>query len=255
MSIISEAFKKDSLLKAFFGEEIYFHHSQKGLHPHFLIWMISGAIILVVFSFFASRQDLNRSSSLPKKDVTMPLKAPPPFIKKVSKKPSLSLPVVAKLDIKKKVENRALTEGLNFYRRGKIHEAYASFSKAVLQMPQSPIAHNNLGLVLRRKEKTHEAILHYQEAIRLDVNYAEAYNNLAMVYGELGLLDRAEDYYKKAIRLKPTDPVFYFNHATLLERRGEYTQARNAYLRYLNLTDDKEAIAMVRSHLERLKGS
>lgn len=249
MSIIHEASKKESLL-----EELYFHHSQKGLHPHFLIRMISGVIIFGILSFLVFRQDLNRSPSLPEKEVTMPPKAPSPFIKKSHKGPSLSSPVVAKPDFKKNGENQALTEGLTFYRLGKIHEAYVSFRKAVLQMPQSPIAHNNLGLVLRLQEKTHEAFLHYQEAIRLDTNYAEAYNNMAMVYGELGLLDRAEAYYKKAIRLKPTDPVFYFNHATLLERRGEYKQARNNYLRYLNLTDDKEEIAMVRSHMERLNG-
>jgi tetratricopeptide (TPR) repeat protein len=155
----------------------------------------------------------------------------------------------------------ALKEGLGFYNQGKMDFANENFAKAVLLLPLSPVAHNNLGLTLRNQGKTDEAIEHYQEAIRLNPNYAEGLNNLGMAHDQRGSIDQASSYYQKAIRLKPAVPEFHLNYATWLERKGDFVKARQEYQRYLDLessnggtSQKKESIALVKARLAELKG-
>lgn len=151
---------------------------------------------------------------------------------------------------------RALVAGIEFYHDGKIEDANKTLTKAIELLPLSPIAHNNLGMVLRHQGKTTEAIKHYQEAIRLDSNYAEAENNIGLIYDKTGSIDQAAMHYKRAIEIKPAVAVFHLNYATLLERKGDFLNARKEYQIYLDLeTDQKsEVIPLVRSHLGKLKG-
>lgn len=151
---------------------------------------------------------------------------------------------------------RMLMTGIKLYNEGKIEEANSAFTEAVELLPQSAVAHNNLGMVLRYQEKAGEALIHYQEAIRLDPNYAEAENNIGLIYDKTGSIDQAAIHYKRAINIKPAVPVFHLNYATLLERKGDFSNARKEYKTYLELeTDQKsEMIPLVRSHLNKLKG-
>lgn len=151
---------------------------------------------------------------------------------------------------------RALIAGIRFHQEGKIEEASSALTKAVELLPLSPIAHNNLGMVLRNQGKTDEALNHYKEAIRLDPNYAEAENNIGLFYDKTGSVDQAAVHYKRAIEIKPMVSLFHLNYATLLERKGDFSNARKEYQLYLDLeTDPKsEVILLVRSHLEKLKG-
>jgi len=150
----------------------------------------------------------------------------------------------------------ALNAGIKFYQEGKIEEASSHLKKAVELLPLFPVAHNNLGMVLRHQGKVTEALSHYQEAIRLDPYYAEAENNIGLIYDKTGAIDQAATHYKRAIEIKPTVAIFHLNYATLLERKGDFTNARKEYQIYLDLeTDQKsDAIPLVRSHLSRLKG-
>ena len=151
---------------------------------------------------------------------------------------------------------RVLTAGIELYNNGKIDEASRAFQKTVELLPSSPVAHNNLGLVLRHQEKINEALAHYQEALRLDPNYAEAENNIGLIYDQAGSIDEAAIHYKRAIDINPAIPAFHLNYATLLERKGDFSSARKEYQVYLSLEKDhlSEIIPIVRSHIDKLKG-
>lgn len=159
-------------------------------------------------------------------------------------------------DSKAEEGKRFLTEGTNLYYGGKIEEAGEAFQKSVELLPLSPVAHNNLGIVLRHQGKTSEALNHYREAIRLDPNYSEAENNLALIYDQSGSVDEAAIHYKRAIEIEPSIPEFHLNYATLLERKGDFSNARKEYQTYLNLETNHQSkiIPIVRSHLDRLRG-
>lgn len=151
---------------------------------------------------------------------------------------------------------RILIAGIKLYRDGKIEEASNTFIKAVDLLPLSPIAHNNLGMVLRHQGKMNEALTHYQEAIRLDPNYAEAENNIGLILDKRGWIDQAAIHYKRAIGIRPSVSVFHLNYATLLERKGDFSNARKEYQLYIDLETDQKSkmIPLVRSHLNKLKG-
>ncbi len=169
-------------------------------------------------------------------------------------------------DRQKKEGEKALLEGLEWYRRGEYNRASRLFREAIAAPSQAVMAHNNLGLALRHQGKVNEAITHYKEALRLDPNYAEAHNNLGMAHDFTGSIDQAGDHYKKAVDLKPSVPTFHLNYATWLERKGAFGSARREYQSFLRLSSKQieagngseqqiETVALVKSRLKQLKGS
>lgn len=230
-------------------------------------WIAIGISFLVLSGFFfsvqypfSSQNHLNKSttpSTLPSVESKIESAVPPldhvlAEDKKIDDSESIGILPNSQVED----GERILMAGIKLYNEGKIEEANSAFTKAVELLPQSAVAHNNLGMVLRYQEKADEAVLHYQEAIRLDPDYAEAENNIGLVYDKTGSIDQAAIHYKRAIHIKPAVPVFHLNYATLLERKGDFSNARKEYETYLELETDRksEMIPLVRSHLNKLKG-
>jgi Flp pilus assembly protein TadD len=63
--------------------------------------------------------------------------------------------------------------------------------KAETLEPNSPYAHNNLGVVLERLGKHEEALKHFSKAVKAKPDYGEAICNLALNYLEKGNRDAA----------------------------------------------------------------
>ena len=70
-------------------------------------------------------------------------------------------------------------------------------------------------------------------------------------------MDQAAAHYQKALRFKPDAPEFHLNYATLLERKGDFPQAKKEYQLYLTLESSPQkenVIALVKGRLRELKG-
>ena len=64
--------------------------------------------------------------------------------------------------------------------QGKLDEAIAAFSKALLIKPDYADAHNNMGHSLKQDQgKTDEAIAAYNKALLIKPDYAETHRNLS----------------------------------------------------------------------------
>ncbi|MBI1824337.1 MAG: tetratricopeptide repeat protein [Nitrospirae bacterium] len=267
MSLIHEALKK----AATEGEAEKQESTPRVLHltistpqsrPYF--WISIGVSFLALLSFLFAYQYKAINVSRPP-DKSGPSVAISPsqidFEKKRSQQNTSATVLQAEEgQIKIKTENangeRALKNGINFYRKGEFDHAYEAFQKAVELIPSSPIAHNNLGLVIRQQGKPKEALSHYQEAIHLDSKYAEAENNIGLIHDQMGFIDEAIIHYKKAIKIKPEIAAFHLNYATLLERKGDFSTARKEYQLFIDLQGEAQSdlVPQVRSRLKELRG-
>jgi tetratricopeptide (TPR) repeat protein len=71
--------------------------------------------------------------------------------------------------------------------------------------PDSWLAHNNLGTILRQKGRVDEAITHYQEALQLRPDNESVHFNLARAFYQKGKLDQAIAQFQLALQLEPAD--------------------------------------------------
>ena len=271
MSIIHQALKKaaaEGQIAQVQPPIVKTHAARLFPRSYFLIFL-SGLVLLFFFILSGKRLFLSFYGSSPITEAKTVITPPGqiPDLTLSTKNTSLGESSASETKSGSHVQDgeAALAAGFDFYGQGKIELANESFAKAVLLLPFSEVAHNNLGLTLRSLGNVNEAIEHYQEAIRLNSNYAEGHNNLGMAYDQLGSIDQAASYYQKAIRLKSKVPEFHLNYATWLERKGDFLKARMEYQMYLTLASDlqrkgkatplqKESIALVQARLAELKG-
>jgi len=115
--------------------------------------------------------------------------------------------------------------GLILKGHGRHHEAIAHFSRALQIKPKYAEAHNNLGNVLAREGEAAKAIAHFTKALELEPNLPGAHNNLGNVLEHQGRITEALNHYSMALRLKPAFADAYFNLGNLLARQGKSDEA------------------------------
>ena len=87
--------------------------------------------------------------------------------------------------------------------------------------PDSFLAHNNLGTILRQKGKVDEAIAHYQQALRIMPDNESVHFNLARAFLQTGKMGEAIAQYQSALQLEPADMEAQNNLAWLLATSSE----------------------------------
>jgi tetratricopeptide (TPR) repeat protein len=120
---------------------------------------------------------------------------------------------------------------------------------ALEAVPESYVAHTNLGIALHESGEASDAIPHYQAALRLRPDFSEARNNLAVALANAGNVDGAIEEFREAARYDPDQPAVHYNLAVLLARRGETAEAIQRLREALRL-DPRYSDA--RAELERL---
>ena len=95
----------------------------------------------------------------------------------------------------------------------------------IQRSPDSPIAHNNYGLVLAQDGQLPEAIGQYQEALRLQPDFAEVDINLGLALAASGQPRQAIAYYREALRLNPAQPEAHNNLCIILRKTGHLREA------------------------------
>ena len=77
-----------------------------------------------------------------------------------------------------------LDEGSRLVQDQKLYKAIEVFTKAIELDPNCPIAHSNLGLILRDLGKTKEAESSSRKAIELNPSHYQAYSNLGSILNQ-----------------------------------------------------------------------
>jgi Flp pilus assembly protein TadD len=128
--------------------------------------------------------------------------------------------------------------GLALWAKGLLDEAAAELREALRLKPDYAEAHNNLGNVLRAKGLLDEAAAEYREAIRLKPDYAMAHTNLGLTHHDKGHLDEAVAEYREAVRLQPDDATAHYNLGNALKNTGRQDDAAAEYREALHLKPD-----------------
>jgi Tfp pilus assembly protein PilF len=128
--------------------------------------------------------------------------------------------------------------------RGRVNAAIAHFQKALEIQPDYARAHNNLGNTLVSCGRVGEAIAHYRKALELNPDYAEAHNNLGTALATRGELSEAIAHFQKALEIQPDYTKAHNNLGMALTGRGEIDAAVNHFQRVVQLTGNRDPIAL-----------
>lgn len=99
-------------------------------------------------------------------------------------------------------------------------------ARRVLELdPDSPSAHNNLGIVYTNKGMIGEAVAEFEQSLRLDTQNKNALANLGNLYLGQGKSDLALDVCLKASAVDPTNAILHNNLAVIYFEKGEYAKS------------------------------
>jgi len=104
-------------------------------------------------------------------------------------------------------------EGNQLFAEQKFDEANNRYRDALLENPESPVVHFNIGDVLYKKKNYEEAIKSYEKALRSDDVrlQAQSYYNIGNALYKNGKLAESIQAYKKALELDPEDEDAKYN--------------------------------------------
>lgn len=97
--------------------------------------------------------------------------------------------------------------GTEAYQYGNYDEAFNAFQQAVIERPNNPITHHNLGTVLYKQGKYRMAIAAFQTSLSKGnaPNTAAVYYNLGNAQLQMNDLEGAIQSYRFSLRLNPQD--------------------------------------------------
>jgi len=125
--------------------------------------------------------------------------------------------------------------GVALAAEGRLGEATEHYREALRLDPGRPRIHNNLGLALHEQGRTDEATAHFRAALRVDPTYATAHNNLGNVFADRGRGEQALEHFSEAARLDPDFIEAHHNRGLVLARQGRAEEAARCFSEALRL--------------------
>ncbi|HEY0997733.1 MAG TPA: tetratricopeptide repeat protein [Gemmatimonadaceae bacterium] len=121
---------------------------------------------------------------------------------------------------------KAMTEGIGFYRNGQREQAVAAFERAARENPNDARPHVYLARMAREVGNLTLARDEATKAIRADTGYALGYREMGAVMLTSGRPDLAKNFYVRAVERDAQDKVAMGYLACALVRLGQYDQAQ-----------------------------
>lgn len=118
---------------------------------------------------------------------------------------------------------------------GNPDNAIIQLKQAVALNPDSPKAHNLLGIAYFQKKEYRLSIKEYEKAIKLDPSYGQAYNNLGSACFMLEQIPKAEKMFRKAISLSPNLISPHYGLGTLLAAQGRLEESSHYFSKGIEL--------------------
>jgi tetratricopeptide (TPR) repeat protein len=108
---------------------------------------------------------------------------------------------------------KQVSEGNKLFAEEKYDEANNKYRDALIENPESPILHYNLGDVQYKKSNYEEALKSYEKALSSDdiLLQSKSYYNMGNTLYRLGQLPESILAYKKALELNPDDEDAKYN--------------------------------------------
>ena len=118
--------------------------------------------------------------------------------------------------------NELLAKALHL--RGNLDGAVNAMRQAARLLPQNPVAHYNLGLLLNTQGRLAEAAASFRQAVERRPDYAEAHAGLAKVLARQGNSGGAFSALLRSLELKPDDADALLSLGQLWQQRANSRQ-------------------------------
>jgi len=116
--------------------------------------------------------------------------------------------------------------GAMTYSQSRIYADNETLYRAILaRNPDSWMAQDNLGTLLRKSGRIAEAVSHYEQALWARPDFAEGHNNLGVALVDSGHIEEAIGQFERAVRLRPDFPEAQDNLGSALARSGQTDRA------------------------------
>lgn len=129
----------------------------------------------------------------------------------------------------------AMQQGQLAMARHDYGSAVQALEGAVARRPDSPKAHNYLGISYQRLRHYERARRSFERAIALDPSFAAAYNNLGGIYTIEGAYEKAVPLLEKALSLAPDMGSALYNLGTAQLALGRLAEAKASLARAVEL--------------------
>lgn len=118
---------------------------------------------------------------------------------------------------------------------GQLFHALDSINTIIDQFPNSAIAFDLKGVILKKQGKFEEATDAFSKAITIEPDFAIAWYNLAQMKKSLGDFEKAKTYLDKAISLQKDLTKAYFERALVLKKMGKEDEAIDDYNKVIEM--------------------
>ncbi len=122
----------------------------------------------------------------------------------------------------------SIDQALAHYRNGDIEAAIGELRTVTTSQPESALAWDYLGVILRSNKDLDGARHAGAQATRLDPKSAQAWNNFGNTLAALGQDRQAHDCYEQALELLPTYGDAWANKGLLEKRLGQAGEAKQS---------------------------
>jgi tetratricopeptide (TPR) repeat protein len=151
---------------------------------------------------------------------------------------------------KKQLANISLANAQ--HQSGNHQQAETTLRTVLKQMPDNPIALNNLGYyLLERNERIDEAVSLIEQALKIDPTNSSYLDSLGWGYYKLGKLPEAERYLKQAIRYNPASANTFEHLGDVYLKQGNPTLAQSAWQKALSFSSDLEAKNRIKAKMSQ----
>lgn len=139
--------------------------------------------------------------------------------------------------------------------RGNRAEALRAFRFAAMLGPESPTAHNNLGLALQDDGQLDAALACFERATNLKPNYFEAFRNLGLAQKSAGQTNSAIVSFRRAIEIKPDYADGHYSLGNALSSLNRFDEAICSFQTALSLRPDFTLAHFNKAAAQRSKGA
>lgn len=137
--------------------------------------------------------------------------------------------------------------------RREFQEAGDYLQAAVERLPLSDEIVATMGTYSYLTGDYEQAVDWFTQATKRAPENALLAHNLSLALGRLDKLEEAISVSRSALELSKRDPRVVYQLALMLDRNGDWKDAVKFYRRYIELTDDKEKVQVVREHISELE--
>ncbi len=117
-------------------------------------------------------------------------------------------------------------------------QALISVNELLEEYPESAIAYDLKGIILKKKDRLEDAVTAFSTAVEIEPSFAIAWYNLGQIERNLGNFDQAKIYLDKAIKLQSDLTKAYFERAMLHKQMGNKESALDDYNSIIEINGD-----------------